>query len=118
MVNVWVVPGIGSIDDEGIVRLNDGRTFDLTNVPGNGYNANRLGKINAAIQTEIDNRILLTSLPIDDPDRTMDPNSPMRYWSDSDGNPDPAGEYITDRSTLIWLTWDGTNLIPHCQTVR
>jgi hypothetical protein len=36
MVNVWVVPGIGSIDDEGIVRLNDGRTFDLTNVPGNG----------------------------------------------------------------------------------
>lgn len=115
MVALWVIPGVGTIEDEGLVRLNDGRVFDLSSVPGNGYNAQRLGKINSAIQDEIDNRVLLTSLPIDDPDRTVNPNAPNLFWSDVDGNPvsDPAGAYLCSRSVKVWLTYENSVLLPN-----
>ena len=119
MPALWVLPPeLGTIDDEGVVRLSDGRTFDLSNVPGNGYNANRLKKINERILAETDTRVLLASLPVDDPDRTTDPNTTRMFWSDADGNPNPAGDWLTSRSVIITLSWDGNNLIPHCQTVR
>jgi hypothetical protein len=125
MVAIWVAPALsGSIDDDGVVRLSDGRTFNLSDVPGNGYNANRLAKINARIQQAIDDTYLRTSLPIDDPDRTAT-NADFiaqgyggrMFRSDANGVLDDAGDYITSRTTLIWLTWDGTNLIPHVAEV-
>lgn len=115
MVAIWTVPGVGSIDQEGLVRLNDGRTFDLSAVPGNGYNVNRLAKINAAIQAEIDTRVLLTDLPADDPDRTINPDRRDLFWSDADGTPvaSPVGAFLCSRPAILWLTWDGSRLVPN-----
>jgi hypothetical protein len=125
MVSIWVLPPeIGTITDEGIVRLSDGRTFDLSSVAGNGFNANRLGKINKAIQAEIDDIRLLSSLAADDPDKTATPAELLAQYggrmflSDADGTPNDTGDYITSRSVLLWLTWDGNNLIPNVSTVR
>jgi hypothetical protein len=124
MVALWVLPPeIGTIDDEGIVRLNDGRTFDLSNVPGNGYNANRLAKINARIQQEVDDIRSLASLAADDPDKTITPAELLAQYggrmflSDADGTPNDLGAFLTTRSVLLWLTWDGSNLIPHVTEV-
>jgi len=118
MVVISVFPAeIGTIVDEGIIRLSDGRIFDLSNVAGNGFNKNRLAKINDAIQVEIDQLKLLTDLPIDDPDRTINPNRPELFWSDSDGNPvsDPFGAFLCARAVKIHLTFENGELIPHCR---
>lgn len=41
------------------------------------------------------NIVLLTDLPIDDPDRSTDPNTARAYWSDEFGVKDVAGDYVT-----------------------
>lgn len=125
MVSLRVLPPeIGTFTEEGLVRLSDGRVFDLSSVAGNGFNANRLDKINKAIQTEIDDIRLLSDLTADDPDKTATPAELLAtygervFLSDADGTPNPAGAFIATRSVLIWLTWDGSILTPHVSSVR
>jgi hypothetical protein len=125
MVSIWVLPPeIGTIDDEGIVRLSDGRTFDLSSVPGNGFNANRLGKINKAIQRAIDDIRPVSSIPVGDADEGATAADLLAryggrvFFSDADGTPNVIGDYITTRNVLIWLTWENNRLMPYCETVR
>jgi len=125
MVSVWISPALsGSIDADGVVRLSDGRTFDLSSVPGNGYNANRLGKINDRIQQAIDQTVLRTDLPVEDPDRTATAAELLAVYgnrvfiSDADGTPNASGLWLTTRHVTITLAWDGTDLIPTITEVR
>lgn len=118
MPALWTLPPDISIIDDGTVKLSDGRVFSLSDVPGNGFNANRLARINAAIQARIDLRILRTDLPVDDPDRTINPNNPRMFWSDADGTPNASGLYLCSRSVLVWLTYENGVLVPYCRDVR
>ena len=72
-------------------------TNNLTGSP-----AVRRETVRAALQTRFDNRILLTDLPSDDPDKTTDPNRPDIFWSDSTGNAAAATKtHCTSRSYTV-----------------
>ena len=102
-----------------VVTVSDGRTFDLSTISGNGYNATRLARINAAIQALFDVRIRLVDLPVDDPDRTINPSRVGLFWSDVDGNPLSVGAtHLTGRSTRVYLTFENGSLIPRSEEVR
>jgi hypothetical protein len=92
--------------------------LDLSAVPGNGFNANRREKIRQAAQEKLfDNRILLTDLPIDDPDRTVDTapkhGEKMRWEVYNSQTYLVSREYILEA-----LDWDGTKLIPTIRKAR
>lgn len=92
--------------------------LDLSAVPGNGFNENRLAKIKEAAQAKLfDNRVLLTDLPIDDPDRTVDPGAifgeRMRWEVHNNQTYLCSREYILEN-----LTWDGNMLIPTIRKAR
>ena len=92
--------------------------LDLSAIPGNGFNANRLNKIREAAQEKLfDNRILLTDLPIDDPDRTVDPapkHGEMMRWEVHNSQ-----TYLVSREYILEdLTWDGTKLVPTIRKAR
>jgi hypothetical protein len=69
VVAIWATSGAHTLSTDGVLTLSDGRTFTLDDIPGNGFNANRLRKINAAAQELIDHRVPISSLPPEDPDR-------------------------------------------------
>lgn len=107
---------VGNIDLEaGTLTLDDGRVFTVDDIPGNSWNANRLGKLTEAIQTLADLVIPLADLPSDDPDKTATPAELFseygnRVFLDGQGN-------IIHRNVIITFSWDGTTLIPAVRRV-
>lgn len=59
------------------------------------------------LQSKLDFRQLLTGLPLDDPDRTIDPARGDLFWMDVDGD-----RYLVGREGIVTVTWDGTQYIP------
>ena len=55
------------------------------------------------LQAKLDFRQLLTVLPLDDPDRTVDPRQPGCFWADFDGD-----TYLVGRETNVTITWTGS----------
>lgn len=55
-----------------------------SDIPGGSWNQNRLDKFMARAQDMIDVRIPLADLPIDDPDKTIDPELPNLFWDKFD----------------------------------
>jgi len=68
MVAVWAVNG-ATWSTDGTVTLNDGRSFSLSDIPGNGLNDQRLAKITDFAQRFIDVRFPIADLPVEDLDR-------------------------------------------------
>lgn len=108
MVAVWAENG-NTFGSDGILTLNDGRVFDLSAVPGNGFNANRLAKLTAAGQAFIDKRDAISSLPPEDPDRTHAEAGDAAWFLSTYGNRVFIdGSDIVTRTTKITLFLDET----------
>ena len=92
------------------VELNRGGRvfrFDYTSLPG-GNNARKAEAARQALQNWIDDRILLTGLPPDDPARIANPNLPYWFWGTADGVPSPTGPYLIGREVVVEsVAWDG-----------
>jgi hypothetical protein len=117
LVSVWVKPPLtASIDEDGVVRLSNGREFALSDIPGNDWTQPRLAKLSEFAQNFFDHIEPLASLPEDDPDKTATAAQLFaqygnRRFLDGKGN-------IVSRSTEISFTHDGARLVPHCRVVR
>lgn len=66
-----------------------------------GSSADKAEKARAAIQQVIDVRILLSSLPSDDPDKTTDPARLNLFWSDSAGSAAAAKTHLCARPWAV-----------------
>lgn len=55
-------------------------------------------KATQLLQALLDTRIPIANLPVDDPDKTTNPNRPDLFW---------AGTNLVGRSTLVTVTWTG-----------
>ena len=127
MVAVWIDNSSAIIADGKLV-LSDGREFALSDIPGNGFNQNRLNKIAAAVQRVMDRgphgRGIrpISSLAIDDDDRIHADNDEdggvAWFLATYGGRMFRDGNEIVSRSTLFALTYDGENLVPHLTEVR
>jgi hypothetical protein len=69
MPSHWATSGGDTLGTSGTITLNNGTVFSIGDIPGNGFNANRLGKINQFAQTFIDERTDWSTMDVDDPDR-------------------------------------------------
>lgn len=74
------------VDVDGLtVRLSgNDRTFFYDDLP-NGGTAKRAADLEKSIQDWMDVRQTLASIPIDDPDKSIDPLLATIYWGDIDG---------------------------------
>jgi len=109
---------VGDIDEiAGTLTLDDGRVFTLDDIPGNGWNRNRLGKLGERIQAlaDIPYTQVQADLPLDDPDRTA---TSAELFAQYGNRVFLDGANIVSRSTEITFTHDGDNLIPHHKRVR
>jgi len=76
--------------DEDAVRLNgvksDGSdlVLEYANIPGNSWNTNRLKKYMDAVNSILEYRTPIASLPLDDPARISDPGLPRFFWDGTD----------------------------------
>ena len=89
-------------------------TFNLSELPGQGFNANRLRKIEERVQQEFDVRQAIADPPDDEPTKTMSAAELLAAYGNRvfiDGTD------IVSRSTLITLAWDGSQLIPRTERV-
>lgn len=48
-----------------------------------------------------DTIISLSSLSDDDPDKTIDPDTPRSFWGNEDGTKNPSGLWMTSRGVLL-----------------
>lgn len=92
------------------VVLSNGQTFDMTQITGNGFNENRLARINQRAQELLDTRTPLTDLSPDDY-RVVngDPNFRHLYWGDVNGNRYSEGAeatHVIHRPILFRLEYD------------
>lgn len=120
MPSFWIINPGADIVATSRVHLNNGKTVDLSNIPGNGYVAPRIAQINAALQAEVDTRIPLAQLPADDPDKTTDPDGKHLYWGNANGDRASEGAQATHlcaRHTLVWLTYENGELTTHAAEV-
>jgi hypothetical protein len=119
MVAIWA-SGDTSLSSDGVLTLSDGRTFTLSDVPGNGFNANRLAKINAAAQEILDYRQAITDLPPEDPDRINAEAGDNSWFLSTYGNRVFIdGSDIVTRNTSITIALDdGGEPYATFQTVR
>jgi len=90
---------------------------DFQGNPGSGQHPERMRE---AVQNRIDARILLSDLPIDDPERLIDPDSGDRmFWGTADGKkvalePFESTLLVSRTLTLTILEWvDGEGY--HCE---
>jgi hypothetical protein len=87
---------------------------------GAGSTAVKAARLQAAVQAQFDDRTLLSSLPSNDPDKTINPNSPAIFWSLSDGTPEPNianATHLTSRSCLAVVTTVGSVVSIRLSTV-
>lgn len=93
----------------GPVRIN------YADIPGNNLNA-RIDNLKAQVQAYLDRRQPLADLPIDDPDKTVNPGRPDLFWGRADGtvhqNEAQNDHLISRPVTLVDLTFDGTRFSP------
>ncbi len=70
--------------------------------PGDPGSQLVLDGIRDHIYSQIDERQKKNSLPLDDPDRAIDPAQEGYFWDGGGGNPD-----IVSRPLIVTVTWDG-----------
>jgi len=117
MVSVWVTNG--AIIADGQLVLSDGRTFTLSDIPGQGFNQNRLNKIIAAVQSIIDVRLLIADIPDGDLDQTPAlAGDDAFFLATYGGRVFLDGNERVTRSTLIDITFENGELIPHLSVVE
>ena len=103
MVSFWVVDATADS-----ITLNDGRVFTSDDIPGNGWNAQRLEKARVKLQQLLDYRILAADIPPDEEtlgwsDAEMQAVYGGRMWYDS-------GDLISRSVVVDAMIWDGVKL--------
>lgn len=91
---------------------------DVQGNPGSGQHPQRMQD---AVNKALTFRQLLSSLPIEDPDRTTDPDRGRLFWGDLDGKKtllEPFDRtYLVSRAVTVTVDhWDGEKYI--CTTRR
>ena len=80
-------------------------------------NSNRIAEaLTLGMQSLIDERILLSDLPDDDPDKRVDPTSFMgerMFWQNISGQ-----DYLVSRSVVVTITWNGAEYIQSVRRAR
>ena len=103
---------IKSYDDvTGEVVLSDGRVFNVNDIPGNGWNQNRLDRLRDKLREQSDFRQLIADLPDEDPDKTATPAELFAEYGNRmfiDDPPGQSGPFLVSRNTDYTVTWDGT----------
>ena len=61
-------------------------------------------------QHVFDTIILISSLPADDPDKTVDPDNSKMFWCDEDGVKNPSGLFMNSRANIL-VDFDDTALL-------
>ncbi|MHA2404481.1 MAG: hypothetical protein ACXADH_15895 [Candidatus Kariarchaeaceae archaeon] len=100
--SLWVgVSDRDPTDELGIRIYGLGKTGLLevlyANIPGGSWNAQRLKKFQDRVQDEMDDRVPLADLPVDDPDKTTDPALPNLFWD--------SGDLVSREYIILNLTW-------------
>ncbi len=85
MVSVWAKEET-SLTEGGAIVLSNGSSFNLSDIPGNGFNANRLAKMTAFAQNLIDKRVSIASMVPEDPDRINGEASDDAWFLETYGN--------------------------------
>lgn len=118
MVSKAILNG-ATMNADGQVTLSDGRTFSLSDIPGNSWNANRLGKLAVAVQALFDHSRLIADLDPIDLDRVHAEVGDNVWFSDTyGGRMFIDGDSIVSRSDLISFTFENGELVPHLETVH
>ncbi len=77
--------------------VNESKADTLT-----GNNAKKKARAEALFQKNVfDTIIPLASLSIDDPDKTIDPDSPREFWGDVDGLQQAPFEHYVSRANIL-----------------
>ncbi len=100
-----------SISGELTIKLDNSGGKDITLVYADFSMGTQQGQdlFVEVIQTLIDTRQRLNTLPTDDPDRLADPGLPYLFW---DGPGQPGNTDLVSRPILCtFVSWDGTNAI-------
>lgn len=99
---------ITSYDDvTGDVVLSDGQTFNVNDIPGNGWPQARLDRLRDRLLELTDHRERQSDLPVDDEERTMDNTQLQAIYG---GRRFLDGQDIVSRSVDYEVTWDGARL--------
>ncbi len=104
MVSVNVRPSRAARHvDDGDIVLTNGRTTLLSDIPGGSWNRQKLERLAAAVQRDMDTRHLITDLALDDSDRIMAalPDADAQFAAKYGGNGFIDGDSIVFRSDLI-----------------
>lgn len=90
-----------SVTADGII-INGNRVLLFDDIPGGGnLNQRKLDKGVTILQNLIDDRILRSSLPDEDPDKFTDPQTPNTFWD---------GDYVVHRTHVVdGITLDNIN---------
>ena len=88
----------------------------------NGADVLREEQLREALQAFTDNRVVRERLDGDDPDRSINPDTPNEYWSDADGVPVDSifdATHVTFRCVIVTnVHWDGTDFIISWSSVQ
>lgn len=103
MVAVWATDATADS-----ITLSDGRVITTDDIPGNGWNANRLNKARVKLQGLLDHRILAADIPPDEEtlgwsDAEMQAVYGGRMWWDGD-------DLISRNVVVVAVLWDGVKL--------
>ena len=103
MVSVWATDATANS-----ITLSDGRILTSDDIPGNGWNANRLEKARVKLQQLLDYRILAADIS---------PDEETLSWSDTEMQAVYGGRMwwdggdLVSRSTVVdAVLWDGVKL--------
>ncbi len=115
----------GSPDVGTVKTISDARGDREFKVVGpNRSNPDRLAAaLTLILQRDgVDSRLLIADLPADEPDKTIDPNMPRRFWADAAYQPTfgtvNTPVYVLSRDVTIVVDWDGTNYFFRQEVVR
>ena len=103
MVSVWATDATADS-----ITLSDGRVLTSDDIPGNGWNANRLEKARVKLQQLLDSRILAADIPSDEETLGWS-NAEMqavyggRMWYD-------GGDMVSRSTVVDGVLWDGVKL--------
>ncbi len=73
-----------------------------------GSNALKSDDMKVRLQNFLDVRQALSTLPDDDPDKTIDPERPDLFW---DPPGDPTGDLVGRGCVITDVFWDGTRFV-------
>lgn len=104
-----------SDEGTGEVVLSNGATFNLSDIPGNGWPQARLNKLSEKAQSFIDHRERQSDLPLDDPERNWDA---AQFQAQYGGRRFLDGQDVVSRSARVWFTFEDGALVSHSEVVR